>query len=67
MQSIVSLGKGLDLAVVAEGVEDLQTLQFLKTVGCDSAQGYYIAKPMPQAEMTDWMDKFSSADWIESI
>jgi EAL domain-containing protein (putative c-di-GMP-specific phosphodiesterase class I) len=47
IKSIVDLGHGLGLTVTAEGVEDAQTLTYLKEIGCDLAQGYYIARPMP--------------------
>jgi EAL domain-containing protein (putative c-di-GMP-specific phosphodiesterase class I) len=46
IKSIVDLGHGLDLSLTAEGVEDAETLKFLEDIGCDLAQGYYIARPM---------------------
>jgi diguanylate cyclase (GGDEF)-like protein len=46
-QAIISLGHSLDLRVVAEGVETLAQLEFLKTHHCDEVQGFYFAKPMP--------------------
>ena len=36
--------------VIAEGVEDKEQLEFLRSVGCDMIQGYYFYKPMPQEE-----------------
>jgi len=47
---------GLD--VVAEGIEDTQTLTFLRELGCDQAQGYLMAKPMPAPLVPTWL-----ADW----
>jgi diguanylate cyclase (GGDEF)-like protein/PAS domain S-box-containing protein len=47
VRAIVSLGHSLDLKVIAEGVETLEQLQFLRAEGCDEMQGYYFAKPMP--------------------
>jgi EAL domain-containing protein (putative c-di-GMP-specific phosphodiesterase class I) len=41
--------------VVAEGVEDQATWQELATLGCDSVQGYYLARPMPAAELAAWL------------
>ena len=39
--------------VVAEGVETLEQLDFLRERGCDVAQGYFLARPLPVTELTD--------------
>jgi EAL domain-containing protein (putative c-di-GMP-specific phosphodiesterase class I) len=49
--SLLSLGKTLNLSVVAEGVEEASQLTWLNDNGCDYAQGFYFARPMPLAEM----------------
>ena len=49
-RSVIGLGQGLDLNVVAEGVETHQQLEFLKQVNCDSVQGFWFSKPAPAAE-----------------
>jgi diguanylate cyclase (GGDEF)-like protein len=51
VESTVELGHNLGLAVVAEGVEDADTLTALRDVGCDIAQGFHLARPMPPAEI----------------
>ena len=50
---MASIGRahGLDLQGIAEGVETLEQLQCLRAHGCDQAQGYYIAKPLPVDEL----------------
>jgi len=48
------LGHELNMHVVAEGVENKETLVLLKEMGCDLAQGYYIAKPMPSEDLIEW-------------
>ncbi len=48
--AIIQMGKSLRLTVVAEGVETLDQLRFLRAQGCDAAQGYYFSKPLPEAE-----------------
>jgi diguanylate cyclase len=44
--AIISMGQTLQLKVTAEGVETAEQLEYLRTRGCDEAQGYYFAKPM---------------------
>lgn len=55
VRSILDLGKSLGLRTVAEGVEDGATLEFLKGIGCDMAQGYFIARPLPGDAVAGWM------------
>lgn len=45
VKTIIQLGKNLNLTLVAEGVEDLETHQRLKELGCDQGQGYYYQRP----------------------
>jgi len=58
VRSLVELGHNLGLAVCCEGVESAQALNFLASIGCDAAQGYYIARPMVPEAFTalviDW-------------
>ena len=62
IKAIVGLGQALDLKVVAEGVEDQETLDFLKHLGCDLAQGYFIARPMPPDNVAGWLAARSNRD-----
>jgi diguanylate cyclase (GGDEF)-like protein len=55
VKAAVDLAHNLDLKIVAEGVEDEKTLDMLSAMGCDYAQGYYLAKPMPSEELLLWM------------
>lgn len=50
IRTIVQLAKKLNIRVVAEGVEDEEQLEFLKSVECDVAQGFYLSKPISCAE-----------------
>jgi diguanylate cyclase (GGDEF)-like protein len=52
---IVDLGHNLGLRVVAEGVEDAETLEALADSGCDVAQGYLISRPMPVGDVARWL------------
>lgn len=46
VESTIELAHGLGRRVIAEGIEDPETLELLRSIGCDVAQGYYLAKPM---------------------
>jgi len=48
--SILDIARNLELSVVAEGVEDAEQQAFLSQAGCDKVQGYFYARPLPQAE-----------------
>lgn len=62
IKSIVNLGRSLGLKTAAEGVEDAGTLDFMRSLGCDLAQGYFIAHPMPGDEVAAWL-----ASWKPGI
>ncbi|MCS6780138.1 MAG: bifunctional diguanylate cyclase/phosphodiesterase [Geminicoccaceae bacterium] len=55
VRTIIGLARTFDLRVVAEGVESEQQRRLLEREGCDEAQGYHFAKPMPEAEVTAFM------------
>lgn len=55
--AFVEMAHSLDQAVVAEGVETDDVLGFLRGIGCDEAQGYLIAKPMPAEEFEAFLSK----------
>jgi diguanylate cyclase (GGDEF)-like protein len=55
VQSIVDLGHNLSLRVVAEGVENEAVLARLRETGCDVAQGYFFARPMPSEALGAWL------------
>jgi len=50
VRAVADLGRTLQLTVVAEGVETAEQLAQVRAAGCDAAQGYYLARPMPAAE-----------------
>ncbi len=53
--SSLRLAKELELEAVAEGVEDQADWDFVRKSGCDIAQGYFIAKAMPAADLPEWI------------
>ena len=58
VEGVVALAHKLGLATVAEGVEDEETLDALREIGCDVAQGFLLGRPMPAEAFDDWMQSF---------
>ncbi len=52
---IIKLARQLGMSTVAEGVESTQQLEVLRAAGCQDAQGYLIARPLPLSELAAWM------------
>ena len=67
--AIVALARTLSLHVVAEGVETLGQLEALLDLGCDSAQGYLMARPMEAAALPAWVDSLGAAlqPWQQAL
>jgi diguanylate cyclase (GGDEF)-like protein len=57
VRSIVDLGHNLSVRVVAEGIESLDVLTSLRHAGCDEAQGFFIARPMPLGPLVEWLSR----------
>ncbi len=58
VNAIITLGKGLDLNVVAEGVETEDLKDLLKKLNCQYIQGYLFSKPLPAAAATKLLQKY---------
>lgn len=58
VESTVMLAHSLGLVTVAEGVEDSTVMKMLQDAGCDMAQGYHVAKPMPPQLMKNWLREY---------
>ena len=55
VRSTIDLGRNLGLRVVAEGVETQAAWNRLVSLGCDVAQGYYLSRPAPAEQLTEWL------------
>lgn len=55
VKAIVTLGHALNLHVVAEGVEEPEEVEFLRSIECDSMQGYFFSRPLPADAVTEFM------------
>jgi EAL domain-containing protein (putative c-di-GMP-specific phosphodiesterase class I) len=52
VRATINLGHDMGLRVVAEGIEDVETLDLLGDLGCDLAQGYFISRPTPASRLS---------------
>lgn len=57
VRSTIKLAHSMGLTVVAEGIEDEETLLWLKSQNCELAQGYFISKPLPAHEFEAWLSQ----------
>ena len=55
VRAVVDLAHRLGLTTVAEGVETEECLEQLRAIGCDAAQGFLIARPMPAPDVERWL------------
>ena len=56
-RAIIAMGQSLNLATLAEGVENDEQLEILREYGCDYIQGFYYSKPLPASQMTEYLLK----------
>jgi EAL domain-containing protein (putative c-di-GMP-specific phosphodiesterase class I) len=61
VRSTIELGHNMGLMVIAEGVENEQSLSLLRKYGCDMAQGYFYSAPIDAAALFDWHRTFAAA------
>lgn len=62
VRSTIELGHNLGLRVVAEGVESRDTLEALRGMGCDMAQGFHVSAPLAAADLADWLRSLPSIE-----
>jgi diguanylate cyclase (GGDEF)-like protein/PAS domain S-box-containing protein len=62
VRAIIQMASGLSLRTLAEGVEDEATLAILREFGCEDAQGYYFARPMPAAALAAFVSSRPSTN-----
>jgi diguanylate cyclase (GGDEF)-like protein len=61
-EAIIAMGKTLSLTVVAQGVETKEQADFLRQNACDEFQGFYLNKPMPAEQMTEFLAQPDTVD-----
>ena len=66
IEAIAHMARGLNLEMVAEGVEEDYQLNYLKNLQCQVVQGYLIGAVMPAAEIEQFLLQHNGADGIEA-
>lgn len=61
VQKTIEIGHGLGMKVIAEGVETLEQLAFLRANGCDTAQGYLYSRPLPADAFVLWLQQYRAS------
>ncbi len=60
VEAVVRLGQSLNISVIAEGVETVEQQNFLKSLGCDAAQGFFYGRPMPAQDFVIWVERWQN-------
>jgi EAL domain-containing protein (putative c-di-GMP-specific phosphodiesterase class I) len=66
VRSVVQLGKGLGLSVVAEGVESQEAFERLRSLGCDQVQGFLFGPAMSGQELLAWLREHGPSSVLEN-
>ena len=64
VKAIFAMGHSLGMDIVAEGVETIENLDFLKAQGCDMVQGYLISRPIPAEQLTAMLNQENLNDTL---
>jgi diguanylate cyclase (GGDEF)-like protein len=62
VQAVIALGKAMGLEIIAEGVETEQQMEMVRTFGADLAQGFLIAKALPDEEFRQWCESVTGSE-----
>jgi|GEM_PF-2423350 len=65
--STIELAHSLGRGVTAEGVEDEKTFLRLRELGCDAAQGFYVARPLPPVEFEEWLQRHAGEEACPAV
>lgn len=67
VRSTIDLAHNLGMKVIAEGIEELEMLELLSILGCESGQGYYISKPKSGDDLKQWIMDLDTSQLINGI
>lgn len=64
VKTVLELARGFNMTVVAEGVENAESLAMLKAWGCEFAQGYFVCKPAAPDQLISWLKENQRTNWL---
>ena len=67
IRSVLALARSLNMQVVAEGIESVEQLRCLQSMGCQTGQGYFYARPMSEAELMTWTFSGDPSIWLAAL
>ena len=67
IRAMIGLGHGLNISIVAEGVETQEQLSFLADEACDQVQGYFLGKPAPMADYAEWIGREKTVSLVTKV
>ena len=67
VKSTINLAHDLGMRTVAEGVEDKETVEYLRSLNCDHVQGYYFSRPLPVDQATSWFLQYINTSDTEVV
>jgi len=67
LDAIIAMGHAMGLEVTAEGVETREQLEFLRSRGCDKAQGYLFCRPVSKEKIEELLDQYPKGNLLEAI
>jgi EAL domain-containing protein (putative c-di-GMP-specific phosphodiesterase class I)/PleD family two-component response regulator len=59
--AVIAMARALRIRSVAEGIEDLATLEMLRALGCDEIQGFYVSRPLKAGDFEQWLNSGGAA------
>ena len=65
IETIIAMARNLGMRITAEGVETTEQLEFLRSRGCDEAQGYLFGKPMPADQVINWIEYYEQNQIVD--
>jgi EAL domain-containing protein (putative c-di-GMP-specific phosphodiesterase class I) len=67
VKAMIKMAQALNMEIVAEGVENLTTYNWLQKENCDLMQGYYFSKPMPEHALQDYIQQYIASQSFAKI
>jgi diguanylate cyclase (GGDEF)-like protein/PAS domain S-box-containing protein len=65
-RAVIAMAHSLNLKVVAEGIENIDQLSFLRSHQCDEGQGFLFSKPVPENEFMELLTRYKDKSWIDN-